>query len=276
MKEVRVLLLSIIKTEIQRHLSRRQIIIAFILMIVFLAQGFGTHHLRHQANVSIDSMNSYLAFLDAAGKGPKALLCGIFPLAIALAAGDSLAWDIRSGFELPILMRTTYKKYILGKVLSASIVSFSFVFITELFAFVVALFMFPYANKIVYVPGISPDYATELFVNHPFFYVLLIICNTALFSIVVTSVSILLSTVVKNIYIVVAVPWLLFFALQFLFYGLGMNRYAPLDLVGLYMNSGNHYGTLEIPSMWIILWVMISFVIYITYINKFKVRAKMS
>lgn len=249
--------------------------IAFILMSALFIQGFEAFRPGPYVPLSMERNNFYVAFLYAQGMGANALLAGVFPLVIALASGDSLVWDKKSGYEQHQLMRISYNRYILGKLFGASIISFGFVFVSELLAFTYGMIMFPGVVTLKKILGITPDYAADLFINHPFLYVLLIILNTALFGMVISLLSMLISTFVKNVYVVIAVPWLLFFVLQFVFYAINLSKFAPLDLVGMYMSSSfQQYSTLEIPLTRISLWLILFISTYLAYIRKFKVGVR--
>lgn len=267
------MLSNIIKTEVSRNFLRWQTLLAFILMLTFFYQGFEAFR-PNGLELSSDKHNFFLAFLYAQGKGPRAMLAMVLPLVVALTAGDSLAWDQKTGYKHLTLMRTTYKNYILGKIISASITSFIFVFISEWIAFFYGTTIFPKAETMQYILGVSPDYATQLFIYNPYIYILLIIFNTSLLAMVISLLSLMVSVKVKNIFIVVATPFLFFIILQFIFNTLSMNRYAPFDLVGIYMLSNYKYQIYEIPLIWVILWLILAFGIYSLFSQKYKVGHK--
>lgn len=263
------MLSNIIKTEIRRNFLRWQTLLAFILMLAFFIQGFEAFR-PNGIELSPERQNFFLAFLYAQGKGPRAMLAIVLPLVVALIAGDSLAWDRKTGFNHFTLMRSTYKKYILGKIIGASITSFIFVFVSEWIAFLYGIFSFPKPETMQYILGVSPDYAAQLFLDSPFVYILLIIFNTSLLAMVISLVAVLISVKVKNIFVVIATPFLLFILLQFAFNILSFDRYAPMDLIGIYMLSNFKYQIFEIPAIWIVLWLVLAFGIYSSFTNKYK------
>lgn len=245
-------------------------LISFLLVITFLIQGYEAFRPNVQFIAENPNYNNYfLAFLYAQGMGPKAILPGILPLAIALAVGASLAWDRKTGYIQALMIRITYKKYILGKLISAILISFFFIFISELVAFLYGVLTFP-GIKTILENYKTPFYATDLFLSHPFLYVLLIIFNIALLSTVISLLTVFLSTISKNVLLVTALPWLLFIVLQFVFYALGLNRYAPIDLVGMYMLNNFRYDTLEIPLIWLGIGMVLFLLTYLTFSKTIK------
>jgi hypothetical protein len=266
------LLTKITKMEIRRAFFRRQALVAFLIMSAFFIQGFEAYRPGPLVPVTANH-NFYFAFLYAHGNGASGLLPLVFALIVSLAAGNSLAWDKKSGFIQYVLMRTSYKTYIVGKMVSASVVSFVFVFISELFCFVLAAIQFPNISDINKIhSSFIPKYAGSLFIDHPFLYILLIIFNSALSAVFISMVSVFVSTTVKNIYIVVATPWLLFIVLHFVLYSINLTRYAPLDLVGAYILNHFSYRTLEIPFIWIVLSIVFYTLTYFFFARNFKAR----
>ena len=267
------MLFKFIKVEIGRQLLRWQTLLAFMLMMALFIQGFEAFR-PNGIVLSPDKHNYFLAFLYAQGKGPRAMLPILLSLIISLTAGDSLALDRKTGFTQFSLLRITYPKYIMGKIISSSIISFFFVFMTEIAAFIYGVLTFPGTVVMQYNQGIYPDYASQLFIDHPYMYILLIISNASLMAMVVALLSVLVSTKSKNVFIVIASPFLLSILLQFTLNALDLNRYAPLDLIGTYMLSYYKYQTLEIPGIHIALWVILCLITYGVYTRKFRLETK--
>lgn len=267
-------MLQILKIELKRGLFRWQMYVAFILMVACLAQGFSEVWVPNSTiHASAQYYNSYIAFLYAIGQGSTVIFPGIFPLICVLVAGDSLAWDRRTGFERFVLMRTTYTRYIFGKVISVCVLSFGFVLVSELLAYVYAFLEYPTVSKIQYVAGITPHYSQNLFLHLPLVYVMLVIVNTALFALIISLMSLAISTITKNVFIVSGVPWIFLFLLQFAMYSIHYTKFAPLDLVGLYISDVNHYQTYEIPTLWVVVGILLVVSVYVLYTTKFKARS---
>lgn len=257
--------------ELQRNLYRWQFLVAWTLLIGSFWQGFHAFQPGSKAFVSPETTNVFLAFIYALGEGPNVLLPGVFPLIAVLFAGDSLAWDRRTGYEQAILLRTSYKRYIVGKALAAAATSGGLVFITEVLAFLYGLAQFSTVSHPT--PSVlAPTYAPQLFFYHPWLYVGLLMINTALLAAVVSVFALMLSTWIPNAYIVAGIPWVLFFVLQFGFYAMGWIAYAPIDLVGAYVVSYYHHPTLGIPILWLGLAGVFVLGTYGSYAKQFWVR----
>ncbi|GAC42656.1 IIC component [Paenibacillus popilliae ATCC 14706] len=214
--------------------------------------------------------NFFSAYFYAHGAGADSFLAGVFPLAVTLLVGHSLAWDRKTGFYNYGLIRTNYRRFIGGKFIAAAITSFILVCVTELLAFAYAVLRYPTYD----ISHIQIAYALPLYKELPFVYILLIIFNTVLAAICFSFLSITLSTLLTNIYLVVALPWLFAFLLQFFLYIISEIKYAPLDLLGIYMiRTAYHYSIFEIAIVWggtALFLVIITFSIYAAV--KFKVR----
>jgi hypothetical protein len=238
-------------------------VFSFLILLGFYIQGIETYF-------DPNHPNSFDAFLYAHGEGAGALLPGIFPLVISLFAGSSLAWDRRTGFETYLFTRTNYRIYLASKLISTAISSFVFVLLTDLIAFLYSCFRY---STFSYTPITenAPGYVSSLYMNSPFGYVFLIMLNGALAAIAIAFISVVISIFVKNIYIVLALPWLLFLFLQFALYVIKQIHYAPLDLLGLYMLRKN-YSLLEIPSVWCSVSILLLLVSFLVYSIKYRNR----
>jgi ABC-type Na+ efflux pump permease subunit len=272
-EEVRRVLWSFVKSELKRAMQRRQTWLALVVMLAFFIAGFEAY--RPGPNrLGPDHYNVYMAFLYAMGKGSSAVLPGVFPLMISLAAGDSLAWDKRTGFDQSLLLRMTFRKYIVGKMLAASLISFCFVYLAALLAMVYGCATFPVVSSVPQIDGVTPDYARGLFLDHPLLYLMFVVFNTALLGMATALLSVLLSTIIRNIYVVTVIPWLMYFVLQFMLYSFHSIRYAPLDMVGQYLLDGVHqYSTWEMPLLRLGLWAVLFGATNLIFAQKFKVRA---
>lgn len=261
-----ILLAHMIRIELRRAVHKWRWFIPFMIILGCCIEGI---------LVYFDPIhpNAFSSFLYGIGKGADAILGLVFPLAIPLFVGGSLAVDRRTGFENYILSRMNYKQYIGAKLLSAAIASVMLVLITELIAFGVALLIYPdFAYKPVSYN--APGYATHLYLTWPYLYVLLIICNNAVAAISISFISVMFSTMIKNMYVVLALPWVSFLLLQYVIYSAGNgDHYAPLDLIGLYMVEQD-YTVLEVPMLWISLAVVLAMMTFAITSLKYKARLK--
>ncbi|GAC42652.1 hypothetical protein [Paenibacillus popilliae] len=253
-------MLKIAQMELFRIFCKWYSIIPFIIIIACFIQGLETY---------FDPIhpNFFSAYFYAHGAGAEALLAGIFPLAVTLLVGHSLAWDRKTGFYNYVMIRTNCWKFIGSKLVSAAISSFVLVCVTELIAMAYAMVRYPIYD----ISHSQIVYALDLYKADPFVYVLLIILNTILAAICFSFLSITLSTLLTNIYLVVALPWLFAFILQFFLYIISKIRYAPLDLLGIYMLR-NDYSIFEIAMVWGGISLSLVIITFSIYAVKFKVR----
>ncbi|MGN7472065.1 hypothetical protein [Brevibacillus sp. SAFN-007a] len=246
------LLGSLIKSELGRLLHRWQLWVALLLLVAFFIQGYLAFY-PFGREIRPFHHNWFVAFSYAQGMGASALLAGVYPLVISLLAGDSLVRDKRSGFDRYIMTRTSYRTYILSKLISSAVMVALFVYLVEFAMFAVAMLVFPATETVQAVEGITPVYAEDLFLTHPYLFILLITSNAVLYGMALAMLGNFLATLTKNIYVVLVGPWLLLFVLQSIFYKLELSDYAPLDLLGLYIGGGLIYqhSTLEIPLIFL-------------------------
>ncbi|MGN7472066.1 hypothetical protein [Brevibacillus sp. SAFN-007a] len=243
---------SLIKSELNRFLHRWQLWVALLLLVACFIQGYLAFY-PFGREFRPFHHNWFVAFSYAQGKGASAVLAAIYPLVISLLAGDSLVRDRRSGFDRYIMTRTSYRTYLLSKLISSAVMVALFVYLVEFAMFAVAMFVFPATETVQAVEGITPVYAEDLFLTYPYLFILLITSNAVLYGIALAMLSNFLATLIKNIYVVLVGPWLLLFVLQSTFYSLELSDYAPLNLLGLYIGRRLIYehSTLEIPLIFL-------------------------
>lgn len=251
-------MIKIVQMELFRTFCKWNCIVPFIIIIIFFIQGMESY---------FDPIhpNFFSAYFYAHGAGAGALLPGIFPLAVTLLVGHSLAWDRKTGFYDYVMIRTNYRKFIGSKFVSAAISSFVLVCVTELIAMAYAMVRYPIYD----ISHSHIVYALDLYKTAPFVYVLLIISNMIVAAICFSFISIILSTILKNIYLIVALPWLFALLLQFFLYIMSEIKYAPMDLLGIYM-LGNDYSVFEIAMVWGGISLLLVIITFSIYALKFK------
>lgn len=115
-------------------------VLVFLLIVGFMIQGYMDYHINSH-NSSRHS--AYMAYLSALGFGGAAYWVGILPLAACLIAGDSLAWDRRSGFIRFRLIRVPRRRYIAQKILATSLFTALLFFAGFLVSFLIAIVPLP-------------------------------------------------------------------------------------------------------------------------------------
>ncbi|SFX50912.1 hypothetical protein SAMN04487866_1104 [Thermoactinomyces sp. DSM 45891] len=264
-------MLHILNVEFKRAILRWQTWIAFVLFVGCIIVGVEIFRPGELVPFDPNVHNPFNAFLYAVGNGARPILPLAFALIVPLVAGDTLVWDRRTSFYQMSLLRVSYKKYILGKILASSIITAVFALCAQIVGFLYCITTFPVPAALSIEQGITPTYAQELFIHHPFLYMFLIIAHITLFSMVVVMISVLISNVTKNIYVVLCFPWLLFCFLQVVFYMYDVERYAPVDLVGSYV-IGIDYSIWEISVLFTSIWAVLVLTVYGIFFARYKGR----
>lgn len=253
---------------------------ALLVMVAFVLQGLvayaaGTHFPNSHPNV-------YQAYLSALGTGPSAYWIGVLPLLASLIAADSLAWDRQTGTVRFYLSRVARRTYVLGKWLA--VISFTAVIVaiglgmTGLIAGIVFPDRVPpwhlvHGTATLITAGTPasyrnpfPVFAHELFFSHPLMYVSLVAGLVVLSSTIWASLSLILSIVTANIYMVLAGPWVVYMVTT-LVMSLPMISavpWSPLVMSGPLVNSfpGSVLGAV---AYWIITLVLSGVILALYY-----------
>lgn len=260
---------TLLKMEIKRTLSRWQSWVALILFVGFLIQGYESFYPEPTFEfLDPNWFNVFVAFTQAHGVMP-ALLSFVLPLIAVMVAGDSLAWDRKTGFLQSMLMRMNYQTYIRCKIFSVSMVTFVFIWIGEFIGLIYGMVRFPVLFPPQFAHGIAPDYAQHLFMAYPVLYILLIIFNTGMAAVAFSTIALAISTKVKNLYAVLALPWPAFIVLEFISQVLG-GRLSPMNYIGPYLRVVFQYTTIEIPLFWTVLWILSWMTTYLLFRRDFS------
>ncbi|SMO95644.1 ABC transporter permease subunit [Melghirimyces algeriensis] len=269
-----MILSTFIKTEFQRLIRRWQSLLGILLFIGFFLVALQAYQLDPSVQLPKEQHNAFFAFYSAQGWGPYTFLPLIFPLIMVLFAGDTLAWDLKTGYSNLVLMRVGRRKYIVGKLISASVLTFLVIVLCEFLMFGYSLTQFPVFSPKHIVPGLTPEYASDLATSYPFLYVGLIILNTALMGMAFTVLAILLSLMVRNIVAILVIPWVLYIGLSFIVQIMGIGGLAPMRLGVLYLVEGTIFHPLEIPLFWAVFWLISLILIFCIYNQRFKGSVK--
>lgn len=262
-------MVGLLRVEWKRVLMRWQTWAAFVVLLGFCFQGlyaFYRSHFYwargHWTNAGVLSQsghyNAYLAFLNIFN-GPTDFIVGVLPLLVAVAASDSLAWDRKTGFVQYVVNRSSLRYYIVAKIGSASMVSAALVLAAAILSGIAAAALFPMSAVHPVIMGVTPMLMASLYAAHPVWYCAMVAGIAALAGMAWTVVGVLLSTVIKNVYLVVAGPWLLFLMSSFPLLVFAP-QYAPLVFLGPWINTEIGYGAgpgyaAIVPLTWLALWI---------------------
>lgn len=279
-------MITVVKSEILRVLKRRNLIVAFLLLVGFMLQGYYSY--KNMGYVVWEE-SAYVAYVSIFS-GNNAYFIGILPLIACLIAADSLAWDRRTGFVRFMLTRSHRREYILGKIVAVSVTTAVVVLAGLLLSFVMATALFPLKlppwhwvgdTATFTLRGVPADYVSpvpvflhNLFFTHPLIYVVTITFIATLAAVAYANVALLLSLWTSNIYLVLAVPWLLHVGLNFIFGVLAVitNKdfaaFSPIVLTGAFIDRGNDPGKIYVPIIWITTILLAATVTYVLFMKR--------
>ncbi|MFC0190066.1 hypothetical protein ACFFJY_17355 [Fictibacillus aquaticus] len=169
----------------------------------------------------------------------------IFPLLASLVYCDAYAEDFNTGLIKSILTKIHKKSYLMTRY-AVNFLLGGFIAVFPLLVNFLALMMaFPLIENNFYY-GMAPvsqnGFYQDLFYQHPFVYIALRFFLLFLFGGILASLGLALSTAVRNRYIVLVFPFLLFLGLDVLFPSLNWYSYS---VSGLFLwNYQEHWSML--------------------------------
>jgi len=176
--------------------------------------------------------NAYEAFL-----WPLDLFSLVAPVLAVLPFADSLAQDVRSGYARSVLVRASYKRYMLAKVAACTLagglatgLALALLFVSTNLLFPRGLNMAPYTRRI----GIeAKDLGAfgYLYRSQPDLYIAARIGLGVLFGMTYALFGLAVSTVTTNRYLILATPVVLFFVAQLVIALLGIPRWLPTNAI---------------------------------------------
>lgn len=271
---------SILSTESRRLRHRWQTALAFLLIVGFMVQGY----IAYQNNGYLSNQfSAYIAYLYALGAGGSAFWIGILPLAACLIAGDSLAWDRKTGAVRFLLVRVPRRRYIVQKILATSLFTGLLFFAGLLVSFLIAIVWFPMTlppwHVVNGVPTLShivpngevypfPTFFHNLFFEHPLVHALLVTLVVILSAVAWANLSLLLSLWTTNIYLVLGIPWLTYIVVMFIMAIplVGLPHISPLALSGPFIAMRSGPLGLWIPFIWLVIIVGLAAATYTIFV----------
>lgn len=211
------------------------------------------------------------------------------PLLAVLPFAASFAEDTQTSYVSHILVRTSLKKYFATKVLANMIAGGLALTIPVMFAFLFSFVFYyhglpvrPQDIRISYTPGGPFD---TLYRSAPLLYVLTLFLRAFVFGAAYASIGLLVSLFVKNRFVVLATPLVLYFLAEFvieildIFYGAKglLHRWGTFSTIDPLMNPTSTFFTVYGELGGIIIVCMIGFLlllrkerIYISFLDAAK------
>ncbi len=272
-----------LKIEFRRTVFRWNTLLGFILFIgAFIHISLMNKmdiptHAKYPIILALEEGNLFISYIKAFAGSVNSYMPLIFPLIIALIIGDSLFIDYKTGFLQFYLSRVDYIKYIKSKILSVSLVSFISTFVFQIVAFLYSVFSSPYhlPTKVAVENYMAPKLATDFYLKNPFLYIIAIMTIMSLVAMVIATWGIMASIVLKNIFSVIILPWIIYLVFsQLLMFIAPETNYilyyiSPINMIGPFIFDGS-ISFIQVFLYWLILWITSYFISYRLFIKKFK------
>lgn len=249
---------------------------AVFIHIAYLYKIEITPNVRHPLEIFLQDSNPFLRFLEVLGGSSNSYMPLIWPLFMMLLNGDSLFLDYKTGFYQFALSRTTHRRYIQGKIVAVAVTTFGFLMAFQMIAFLYCLVTCPYVlpTSVSVERYMGYIFLTPLYLTHPYAYVFLVMILMSVMSATMSMLGIIASTVLKNIVMVVGLPWMVYLVLgQLMMIPPGSSyiyKYSPISLTGIFIFESN-YSVMEVLVYWLIWFVLLALAAYKLSIRKFKV-----
>lgn len=167
----------------------------------------------------------------------------IMPILVSMAYGDSYLEDLNSGFLKNILSRYSKKKYLRSKFLANFIVSGLTFSVPLIFNLTVHLLTQAniHPERMVQKNLSIGNLNLELYLNHPLIYTLIWIGIYFMFAGAISSLALGLSTIIKNKFVVLILPFIIVQAISIIFPLIGLNKYnlSSFLFLGADINIGS-------------------------------------
>ncbi|MEG2656914.1 MAG: hypothetical protein RSA29_14560 [Clostridium sp.] len=261
-----------LKLELKRGLKRKSFIIALLVTFIFcviniikndyylLSMPYVTYPYFLEDFIKSGIISSCENFIMFRFTDVSNILFCIMPIIVSMAYGDSYLEDLNSGFLKSILSRCSKNKYFINKFVAN--------FIIAGIAFTLPL-LINFLINICFGATLQPEILNpnnlrignlnmNLYVNHPMMYTTLWLFIYFIFSGAIASISLAISIITRNKFIVLVIPFILMQLISIFFRSINMNSYSPMSF--LYLSNN-----IDIKSMIISFIVMVSSTFMILY-----------
>ncbi|MCM3738562.1 hypothetical protein M3215_22995 [Bacillus cytotoxicus] len=208
-----------LKMELNRIWRRPIFWVLFLVGLAFAIAPIKEGWLAVEADYKLMELSPYVNWLYLYPTASENIYKLIFPLLAAIAYADSYAEDFNTGFIKNILTKVEKKtylrvRYIVNFCLGGAIAIFPLVlnFLCTMAVYPLIEPNFYYGSNLVIENSFLPD----LYYQHPFWYILLRIFILFFVGGMFASLGLALSVFVKNRYVIVIFPFLLFMAFDIL------------------------------------------------------------
>lgn len=272
-----------LKVELKRTLFSWNILISFVLFMAVFINISNTYKSdipvtpQYPKLLALEGGNCFINFIEVMGNPRNSYMTLVFPLIILILIGDSLFLDYKTNFLQFSLTRIGYKKYIRYKTIAVALIAFIFTFLFQIVGFLYSLFTNPYylPTKAAIENDMAPLCASQLYVNNPYIYIFIVMIIFSIIAMVISTLGIIASTLAKNTFYVIGVPWILYVLICEIIYIITpyiwnfLRNINPLNMIGviLFMEGSN---LIYIFLYWILLLVATLFISHRLTLRKFK------
>ncbi len=215
----------LLRSEFYRAFHRKSTYVSFLFLIALQVIGF-YNSLMINGLIPLHEYNSWYLFLKTIGLNMNSIWAVCLPIAVALPLGDSLVMDIKSGFDVPLVLRVGVRHYFLWKWISNALVTAIVMGAANVSGLVIALiwrhdiqiptivyhYIYgPKAFTVVFGSGYVPAVLGHLFLTDPLLYCLLTIGITMLIASALSGIAVSTTLWVKYRYLVLATPIIFYY-----------------------------------------------------------------
>ncbi|QAA32901.1 hypothetical protein [Clostridium manihotivorum] len=215
------------KQEMRRALYSKNMIIAIVLSCICMFSGILL------GNFYVEKKDAVYYFMLAHSLGRTSLLSLLGPVIVSLPFAASFLEDKDSGFLKLILLKISRKKYLLTRIISNAIAGALSITVPLIIVFI--FYSLIYGVK---TGGMAAGkYAGDLdwlSVNKPVLFVIVILVLSFIFGIVISTLGLGLSTVIKSKYLTIILPFLFSIFTGTVFQYFGINKIFDFELAGLF------------------------------------------
>lgn len=240
----------IMKVELKRAFQSKGFYLSLIIGIVFSILQLkedGFFYPFEETYFGPWSLYDYWIMFKAGSFRNSMLM--LMPLLTAICYSSSFLEDRKSGFSKSIYTRINRKEYIRAKYIANFLASFV-VIVIPLIIYLLFLLMT--------IPNIKPDVSIynqtirqygmlhNLYYSQPILYILMATCIYGIFGGIYSSVSLVVSLKIKNIFVVLSTPFLFAFILDMIMHILKTYDLSPINYLSVFSRANGTVVLLEI------------------------------
>lgn len=275
-----------LKIEIKRTVHRWQTLVALVL---FMGIFIHISIMNRREIPTVDSFpveminelnNPFINYLNAFSGISNSYMPLVFPLIILLVVGDSLFLDKSTSYLNFITCRIDLKKYMKYKILSISIISFGVTFIFQVFCLIYTFIVSDKCapTKLAIENNIAPNIGGNMFIEHPFIYLLIFMFIISLCAMAISIISLISGNISKNLFAAIAMPWVGYLILGQLLMILApqtsvIYSISPITMSSLFIHE-DYFNFGHAILYWVLFGMIFSAISYLVFKKKFNLREK--